>query len=243
MSFLKQYFQRSATAIKENAVKVYNADFMNRQTEFTVASVNSKQDLTRWVKGSDRDIGGFSDVWLDTTQAGHARFHGYISQKLPADKRFKRSGYAMVRTRDPQSNILGDGTWDSSLYRYLAIRVRADKRKYFVNLKSGSLIHTDIYQHLLPIRTPGRWETVVIPFNMFTLTSNGVIVASQPSMASTSMETVGFSISEKREGPFCLEFAWIKAFNSDRTFGEAIRLPYTAKLTWKTDFARMDKNN
>ncbi|KAJ1901501.1 hypothetical protein LPJ66_000724 [Kickxella alabastrina] len=240
---LKQYLERSAHALKDGALKVYNADFMNRQTEFVVAKVSSKQDLSRWVKGSDRDIGGFSDVWIDTTKSGHAKFHGYISQKLPEDKRFKRSGYAMVRTRDPRSNLLGDGSWDSSLFRYLAIRVKADRRKYFVNLKSGSLIPTDIYQHLLPIRTPGQWETVVIPFNMFTLTSNSVIVASQPSMASTSMETVGFSVSDRKEGPFCLEFAWIKAFNSNRTFGECLRLPYTAELTWKTDFARLDKTN
>ncbi|KAJ1853033.1 hypothetical protein LPJ73_002718, partial [Coemansia sp. RSA 2703] len=157
--------------------------------------------------------------------------------------RFKRSGYAMIRTRDPKSNIIGDGTWDSSLFRYLALRVKADRRKYFVNLKSGSLVPTDIYQHLLPIRTPGQWETVVVPFNMFTLTSNSVIVASQPSMASTSMETVGISLSDRAEGPFCLELAWIKAFNSDRTFGECIRLPYTAEITWNTDFARMDKKN
>ncbi|KAI8323551.1 NADH:ubiquinone oxidoreductase complex I intermediate-associated protein 30 [Martensiomyces pterosporus] len=215
---------------------------MNRQTEFVVASVNSKRDLQDWVKGSDRDINGFSDAWLDITKDGHAKFHGYISQKLPEDVRFKRSGYAMVRTRDPQSNILTNGCWDSSLFRYLALRVKADRRKYFVNLKSESLIPTDIYQHLLPIRTPGRWETVVIPFSMFTLTSNSVIVASQPSMASTKMETVGFSISDRQEGPFALEFAWIKAFNSIRTFGECMRLPYTSELTWRTDFARLNKD-
>ncbi|KAJ2004639.1 hypothetical protein H4R26_002402 [Coemansia thaxteri] len=215
---------------------------MNRQTEHVVARVSSKHDLRGWVKGSDKDIGGFSSVWLDVTRAGHARFHGYISQTLPEDRRFKRSGYAMVRTCDPQANILNTGCWDSSLFRYLALRVKADRRKYFVNLKSDTLINTDIYQHLLPVRTPGRWETVVIPFNMFTLTSNGVIVASQPSMASTQMETVGLSISDRQEGPFSLEFAWIKAFNSHRTFGECLRLPYTADLVWKTDFARLGKD-
>ncbi|KAJ2556912.1 hypothetical protein GGH95_005272 [Coemansia sp. RSA 1836] len=236
-----KYLERSANAIKETSIKVYNADFLNRQTEHIVASVNSKSDLRGWIKGSDKDIGGFSSAWLDVTRSGHARFHGYISQMLPEDTRFKRSGYAMVRTHSPKSNILNSGCWDSSLYRYLALRVKADKRKYFVNLKSDTLISTDIYQHLLPIRTPGRWETVVIPFNMFTLTSNGVIVASQPSMASTKMETVGLSLSDRREGPFSLEFAWIKAFNSERTFGECMRLPYTAALTWKTDFARLAK--
>ncbi|KAJ2782862.1 hypothetical protein H4R18_002011 [Coemansia javaensis] len=235
-----KYLERSAGALKENAAKIYRGDFLVRPVEHLVAKVGGRADLERWVKGTDRDIGGFSDAWLDVTRSGHARFHGYLSQKLPEDTRFKRSGYAMVRTKDPQLTLLGTDYWDSSLFRYLAIRVRADRRKYFVNLKSDVLIPTDIYQHLLPIRTPGRWETVVLPFNMFTLTSNSVIIASQPLMASTKMETVGFSISDRQEGPFCLEFAWIKAFNSIHTFGEAVRMPYVSGATWKTDFARMD---
>ncbi|KAJ2687086.1 hypothetical protein IWW39_003167 [Coemansia spiralis] len=237
-----RYLERSASAIKETSAKVIKADFLNRQTEHVVASVSSKDDLSKWITGSDKDIGGFSSAWLDVTRSGHARFYGYISQLLPEDKRFKKSGYAMIRTHSPKSNLVSSGCWDSSLYRYLALRVKADKRKYFVNLKSDTLISTDIYQHLLPIRTPGRWETVVIPFNMFTLTSNGIIMASQPSMASTKMETVGLSLSDRKEGPFSLEFAWIKAFNSHRTFGECMRLPYTAAMTWNTDFARLDKD-
>ncbi|KAJ1986055.1 hypothetical protein GGI25_006417 [Coemansia spiralis] len=235
------YLERSVRSFKETAIKVYNADYMYRQFKYVVSSVNSKEDLNNWVKGSDRDIGGFSDAWLDVNSAGHARFHGYISQKLPEDTRFKRSGYAMVRTKDPKSDLVSSGMWDSSLYRYLAIRVKADRRKYFVNLKSDALVPTDIYQHLLPIRTPGRWETVIIPFNMFTLTSNSVIVASQPTMYSQKMQTVGFSISDRREGPFNLEFAWIMAINTDYTFGEVIRLSYYPEITWKTDFNKMTK--
>ncbi|KAJ2652343.1 hypothetical protein IWW40_001198 [Coemansia sp. RSA 1250] len=238
---MSKYLERSAKALKDNATKIYNAEFMNRQAEYTVAKVSQKADLDMWLKGSDRDIGGFSDTWLDITRAGHARFHGYLSQKLPEDTRFKRSGYAMVRTRDPQMTLLSTDYWDSSLYRYLAVRVKADRRKYFVNLKSDALVPTDIYQHLLPIRTPGQWETVVIPFNMFTLTSNSVIVASQPRMSSTKMETVGFSISDRQNGPFCLEFAWIKAFNSIWTHGETPRMPYSQDRTWRTDFVSMDK--
>ncbi|KAJ1949619.1 hypothetical protein EC988_004703 [Linderina pennispora] len=61
-------------------------------------------------------------------------------------------------------------------------------------------------------------------------------------MSETEMETVGFSISDRQEGPFCLEFAWIKAVNSIRTFGKTIRLPYTADMTWRTDFAKLDKD-
>ncbi|KAJ2162057.1 hypothetical protein GGF46_000932 [Coemansia sp. RSA 552] len=239
---VNRYLERSFNALKDNAGKIYRGDFMNRQPEFTVARVSRKADLDMWLKGSDRDIGGFSDSWLDVTRAGHAKFHGYISQKLPEDSRFKRSGYAMVRTRDPQMTLASTDYWDSSQYRYLAVRVKADRRKYFVNLKSDALIPTDIYQHLLPIRRPGHWETCVIPFNMFTLTSNSVIVASQLTMSAAKMETVGFSLSDRQEGPFCLEFAWVKAFNSDRTYGEMARGSYFRGRAWNSDFARMNKD-
>ncbi|KAJ1729042.1 hypothetical protein LPJ61_003714 [Coemansia biformis] len=237
-----KYLERSANALRDNANKIYSGEYLKRQTDYLVASVYSKADLARWTKGTDRDIGGFSDAWLDVTRAGHARFHGYLSQKLPEDTRFKRSGYAMVRTRDPQMTLLSTDYWDAGLFRYLVLRVKADRRKYFVNLKSDALIPTDIYQHLLPIRTPGQWETVVIPFNMFTLTSNSVIIASQPTMYLAKMETVGFSLSDRQEGPFSLEFAWIKAFNSARTHGNIVRMPFVHGVTWKTDFERMNKN-
>ncbi|KAJ1830737.1 hypothetical protein LPJ70_006858, partial [Coemansia sp. RSA 2708] len=59
---MSKYLERSAKALKENAVKIYNAEFMNRQAEYTVARVAQKSDLDIWVKGSDRDIGGFSDA-------------------------------------------------------------------------------------------------------------------------------------------------------------------------------------
>ncbi|KAJ1928394.1 hypothetical protein EC988_010176, partial [Linderina pennispora] len=186
---MRKYLERSAVALKQGVESAYSGDFMNRQLDYTVAKVNCRADLQNWVRGSDRDVGGFSDAYLDTTRHGHAKFHGYISQKLPEDPRFTRSGYAMVRSCQPQSHMFGGKYWDSSLFRYLMLRVRADNRKYFVNLKSSTVVQTDIYQHLLPIRTPGRWETVVIPFNEFTLTSNSVIIASQPGMSETEMET------------------------------------------------------
>ncbi|KAJ2401961.1 hypothetical protein GGI10_005954, partial [Coemansia sp. RSA 2530] len=51
-----RYLERSASAIKETSAKVIKADFLNRQTEHVVATVSSKDDLSKWITGSDKDI-------------------------------------------------------------------------------------------------------------------------------------------------------------------------------------------
>ncbi|KAJ1675281.1 hypothetical protein EV182_001572 [Spiromyces aspiralis] len=177
---------------------------------------------------------GFSHAQLDFVQNKFARFHGYISRKLPEDRRFKRSGYAMIRSRKPAPQLILEKSWDSTPYRYLAIRVRADHRTYLVNLYTEVVVKTDMYQHRLIARSPGQWETVVIPFNEFALTSNGVIVPAQTKMYRQKMESVGFSLSDGREGSFCLDIAWVKAINSINTDGDSERIPQHRNLTWRS---------
>ena len=70
--------------------------------------------------------------------------------------------------------MFGTPCWDTSLFRYLALRVRGDKRKYFVNIQTDGVIQTDLYQHRLFLRTPGEWETIMVKkdalFSRFRLT-------------------------------------------------------------------------
>ena len=56
----------------------------------------------------------------------------------------------------------GTPCWDTSLFRYLALRVRGDNRKYFVNIQTDTYFQTDLFQHRLFLRTPGQWETVMV---------------------------------------------------------------------------------
>jgi NADH dehydrogenase [ubiquinone] 1 alpha subcomplex assembly factor 1 len=173
---------------------------------------------------SDKDIGGFSQVALDwipllsTPKAaphenskGHVRFHGNISIELPVNRpEIQRSGYAAWRTLDRPPTIFGKSLWDIDPYAYIALRVKSDGRKYFVNLQTQSIVPTDIHQHRLYARRPGEWETVLIKWNDFVRTNHGMVVEPQGELLRQKLRTVGVGLVDRVPGPFdlCIERIW-----------------------------------
>lgn len=79
--------------------------------------------------------------------------------------------------------MFGTPCWDTSLFRYLALRVRGDQRKYFVNIQTDSVIQTDLYQHRLFLRTPGQWETVLV--RGYGMSSNKGVILSHRFLSAT----------------------------------------------------------
>lgn len=169
---------------------------------------------------SDADMGGLSKADLDyvpatTSEPSHAHFHGDISIELPRNKpEVVRTGYAGWRTRDRGRTLWGKSLWDIDPYTFLALRVRSDGRKYFVNLQTDSIIPTDLHQHRLFSKKPGQWETVVIPFNDFVRTNHGQVVEPQSEMLREKVTSVGISLIDRIPKPYSLQIARIWATNA-----------------------------
>ncbi|CDS14398.1 hypothetical protein LRAMOSA06567 [Lichtheimia ramosa] len=220
------FIRRTATEVAESSAKALRMEGLQGwRKELPMVQLNTKADLDHWAIGSDKDIGGFSTASLDITPEGTGRFHGNISLELPADRNIEQSGYAAIRSKARESSMFGTPCWDTSLFRYLALRVRGDQRKYFVNIQTDSVIQTDLYQHRLFLRTPGQWETVLIPFRDFVLTNNGMIQEDEVEMFREKVKTVGLSLTDRQEGPFSIEIDWIKAMNTEFTEGDMDRIP------------------
>ena len=168
---------------------------------------------------SDADMGGFSSASLDqispsSSQPAHARFHGSISTDLPRNRpQIHRTGYAGWRNKDRPPSIFGRSLWDVDPYTYLALRVKSDGRKYFVNIQTESIVHTDLHQHRLHTRNPGEWETVLIDFNSFVRTNHGEVVEPQTEMMRQKVRTFGISLTDRNPGPFDLAISRIWASN------------------------------
>lgn len=182
-------------------------------------------DSVKFVKVmSDADMGGFSHAALEwnppaaTSKAapsesanGYARFHGNISIELPVNKpQIQRTGYAAWRTLDRPRTIFGKSLWDIDPYTYLAMRIKSDGRKYFVNVQTDSIVPTDLHQHRLYARNPGEWETVLIKWNEFVRTNHGVVVEPQTEMLRQRVRTVGVGLIDRVPGNFdlCIERIW-----------------------------------
>jgi NADH dehydrogenase [ubiquinone] 1 alpha subcomplex assembly factor 1 len=164
----------------------------------------------------DKDIGGYSTASFDwvpasSNEPAHVRFHGNISNKLPADKPdVHRSGFAGWRTWDRPPTLFGRSLWNVEPYKYLALRVKSDGRNYYVNLQTESIVPTDIHQHRLYTKSPGKWETVFINWDDFVRTNHGFVVEPQKEMLKQKVRTVGMSLTDSIPGPFdiCIGRIW-----------------------------------
>ena len=170
---------------------------------------------------SDADIGGNSVASLDhipkiSSQLAHARFYGSISTDLPRNRpQVQRTGYAGWRNKDRPPTLFGKSLWDIDPYTYLALRVKSDGRKYFVNVQTESIVYTDLHQHRLHARTPGEWETVLIEISSFVRTNHGEVVEPQTEMMRQKVRTVGVSLTDRVPGPFDLAIGSVWASNGD----------------------------
>lgn len=167
---------------------------------------------------SDTDIGGSSTSSLAfipedslASAPAHVRFSGAISNQVPvADPSIERTGYAAFRTLDRPPTIFGKQLWDVERYRYLALQVKSDGRKYKVNVQTESLEYTDLHQHRLYARRPGSWETVLIKWSDFVRTNHGIVVEPQSEIMTTKVRTIGIGLTDRLPGPFeiCVGKIW-----------------------------------
>lgn len=186
---------------------------------FELISFDEPNSTTLCKRMSDMDEGGYSTVNLDfvpgTSQdPPHARFHGKISTELPPDRLdVLATGYAGWRTLDRRPTIFGRLLWDIDPYTYLALRVKSDGRKYFVNIQTDSIVPTDLHQHRLYAKRPGEWETVLINFNSFVRTNHGIRVEPQSELLRQKVKSVGISLIDRIPKPYDLCIARIWATN------------------------------
>lgn len=168
---------------------------------------------------SDAAIGGFSKASFEhvppsLSEPSHARFHGNISVELPRNRpQIQQTGYAMWRNQDRAFTLFGKSLWDVDPYTYLAMRVKSDGRKYFVNVQTESIVHTDIHQHRLYAKRPGEWETVLIKWREFVRTNYGQAVEPQTEMLTQKIRTIGIGLTDRIPGPFDLAINQLWATN------------------------------
>ncbi|KAI9812691.1 MAG: hypothetical protein M1832_000348 [Thelocarpon impressellum] len=206
---LDEFKRLSKIAIQQDGIRTPTSAYVLHAFDEPASIANCKVF-------SDADQGGFSRAALDLVPGSapeppHARFHGDISIELPRDRpQVQRTGYAAWRTRDRQRTLFGKSLWDIDPYTYLAMRVKSDGRKYFVNVQTESIVPTDLHQHRLYSRRPGEWETVLIKWHEFVRTNHGVVVEPQAEMMRQKVRTVGIGLIDRVPGPFdlCVQRIW-----------------------------------
>ena len=143
----------------------------------------------------DQVMGGVSTGGLEG-DVRSAVFSGSISFE-------NQGGFASVRSKA--------GSWDLSLYEGIELDVRGDGLVYKLSLTTDPRYDSVVYR--APFTpSPGRWSTVRIPFGEFSPSFRGNMVPEAPPLDPSKINTFGFLISDRQEGPFRLEIKSIKAY-------------------------------
>jgi NADH dehydrogenase [ubiquinone] 1 alpha subcomplex assembly factor 1 len=177
---------------------------------------------------TDAQQGGYTSATITqhsstSTSPSHMTFSGTISTALPPNRPdVLRTGYAAWRNEFRGHTLFGELFWDVDSYMYLALRVKSDGRKYFVNVQTDSIVDTDIHQHRLYTMqhkgadypdSPAQWETVYIKWHELVRTNHGAVTEPQSEILKQKIKSVGLGLIDRTEGPFEIAVGAIWATN------------------------------
>jgi monofunctional biosynthetic peptidoglycan transglycosylase len=165
---------------------------------FNFENVNPKdQDGDPWFCVNDGVMGGVSDGRWKPTDENTLVFHGRLSLE-------NNGGFASIRSR-PNTVDLAD-------FDGLLIRIRGDGRRYAMTLRTDLRIRAGSYRARFETAAD-EWVEIFLPFEEFEATSFGRVLNNAPALNRKKIESFGFLLADKNEGPFRLEVDWIKAIS------------------------------
>ena len=164
-------------------------------TNKTLFDFQAATNSPAWEVVNDDVMGGASTSRFQVLTNGCAVFSGTVRLE-------NNGGFASVRSQPVRADLTG---CDSFL-----LRVRGDGRRYKFSVRTEAGFDTPLYQLAFTTKR-GEWEEHRLPFKEFVPTFRGRILTDVPPLNPAKVTSVGFLISDKQEGPFKLEVAWIKA--------------------------------
>ncbi|MFM7051528.1 MAG: CIA30 family protein [Planctomycetota bacterium] len=148
-----------------------------------------------WQTVLDGVMGGLSTGRIAAGEGGTLRFTGDLSLE-------NNGGFSQIRTAVPEGSFEGATG--------LRMRVKGDGRTYQCDIRSSRLrLMAGGYQSDFPT-TAGQWIEVEIPFERCVANSFGRQVRNAPALDPASIESVGITLADKKEGPFAIEIDWIR---------------------------------
>ena len=177
-------------------------------------------DVGRFTVTTDRVVGGdsvaaFSLRPFRNFAAGC--FEGII--QFEASEEYPNGGFANVRTaKEHRRRLEDEGGADAAVadgvslacYEGLAMRVKTDGRVYRLNLHCADHSPDDVYQMEFTT-SPGRWDTLILPFAHFRLVSAGRLRQEGYELDPRRVDGMGILLADQKQGPFKLEVQWVKA--------------------------------
>ena len=148
-----------------------------------------------WQTVLDGVMGGLSTGRIAAGEGGTLRFTGELSLE-------NNGGFSQIRTAVPEGTFAGTTG--------LVLRVKGDGRSYQCDIRSSQLrIMAGGYQSVFETKAD-EWIEVSVPFDQCVANSFGQRMRNAPALDAASIESVGITLADKKEGPFAIEIDWIR---------------------------------
>ena len=167
---------------------------MHAAADRTIFDFQTATNTAAWQIVNDDVMGGVSRGGFRLTN-GVAVFRGEVSLE-------NNGGFASVRSLPARHDLAGCDAF--------VIRARGDGRSYKFSARTARSFDSAIYQASFTTKK-GEWEEHRLPLAQFVPTFRGRVLSGEPPLDPAKVTSVGFLISDKQEGPFQLEVAWINA--------------------------------
>jgi NADH dehydrogenase [ubiquinone] 1 alpha subcomplex assembly factor 1 len=162
-----------------------------QQPLFDFTGADSTKD---WQTVNDGVMGGVSEGEFKITDKKTMEFFGTLSLK-------NNGGFASVRTKAKKLGLEKGDT--------LVAKVKGDGREYHMNLSVPTFQIAYNYRAVFQTKKD-EWIEVKLPLDKFEATSFGQVVKNAGQVKPTSVNGLGFMLSDKKAGPFNLEIESIK---------------------------------
>ena len=174
-----------------------------------VASFGSDEAMKSWTSVNDGVMGGASKGGFKRSEQGTMVFSGELSLA-------NNGGFASVRLKESDLGLSGTNG--------LIVKTKGDGRTYWVDLRFADQMGASSYRAFLPT-TAGESKETRLPFTEFKLQAFGRELPLKP-INPASIASVGFTLADKKAGPFSLEVEYVKASadagTSDAEAGQTI---------------------
>lgn len=158
---------------------------------FDFTGADSAKD---WQTVNDGVMGGVSEGKFKITDKKSMEFFGTLSLA-------NNGGFASVRTKAEKLGLEKGDT--------LVAKVKGDGREYHMNLSVPTFQIAYNYRAVFQTKKD-EWIEVKLPLDKFEATSFGQVVKNAGQVKPTSVNGLGFMLSDKKAGPFKLEIESIK---------------------------------
>ena len=170
------------------------ATAMAEEMPQTLFDFTGADPAKEWQNVNDSVMGGVSEGKFKIREKKTLEFVGTLSLE-------NNGGFASVRTKAKKLGLEKGDT--------LVAKVKGDGREYHMNLSVPTFQIAYNYRAVFQTKKD-EWIEVKLPLDKFEATSFGQVVKNAGQVKPTSVNGLGFMLSDKKAGPFKMEVESIK---------------------------------